>query len=183
MTYNTTARILHWLIAALVIPMIAAGLVMTQEIDRSIQDPLFIFHKNAGALLVLLVAFRIAWRLTHPAPPLPQSMPPALRIAAHATHIGLYVLLVVMVVSGYVRVVAGGFPIEILDGLGIPPLLPENEGVAETAKGIHAGAKNALIVLIVLHVAAAVWHGAILKDGVFSRMWPPYRPRHASDAG
>ena len=83
-----------------------------------------------------------------------------------------------MVVSGYVRVTTGGFPIELLEALGIPPLLSKAETVSQTAKAIHAAAKTGLIVLIALHVAAAAFHGLVLRDGVFQRMWPPYRHRH-----
>jgi cytochrome b561 len=71
MGYGATARIVHWVMAVLVILMIAAGLTMTSDVERGLQDVLFIFHKSTGALLLLLVAFRIVWRLTHPAPPLP----------------------------------------------------------------------------------------------------------------
>jgi cytochrome b561 len=173
-TFGTTARIIHWIMAVLVILMLAAGLIMTQEIDRSIRNPLFIFHKGTGAVLLLLVAFRIIWRLTHPAPPLPRTIPAIQRFAAYATHLGLYVFLVIMVVSGYVRVTTGGFPIELLNALGIPPLLPKADAVAETAKTIHATAKYGLLALIAMHVAAAAYHGLVLRDGVFSRMWPPY---------
>ncbi|MCV0394787.1 MAG: cytochrome b [Rhizobiaceae bacterium] len=176
MTFGTTARLLHWIMAVLVLAMIAAGLIMTQEIERPLQDRLFIFHKSCGAILLVLVAFRIAWRLTHPAPPLPDSVPPLQKLAAYATHLGLYVFLVVMAVSGYVRVTSGGFPIDLLDAIGIEPLLSRDEARAEQAKFIHATAKYGLIVLIALHVAAAAFHGLVLKDGVFSRMWPPVRP-------
>lgn len=174
MGYGTTARIVHWVMAVLVILMIAAGLTMTSKVDRGLQDVLFIFHKSTGALLLLLVAFRIVWRLTHPAPPLPASLPQLQRFAAHATHFGLYFFLVVMVVSGYVRVTTGGFPIELLNAIGVPPLLPRAESVAKVAKGIHAAAKYALIVLILMHVGAAALHRLVLRDGVFSRMWPPF---------
>jgi cytochrome b561 len=177
MGYGTTARILHWLTAVLVLAMIGAGLVMTNVDNRAIQDPLFIFHKGTGTLLILLIAFRLGWRLTHRPPPLPSSMPVIQRRAAQATHAGLYIFLVIMAVSGYVRVTAGGFPIELLNALGVPPLLPRMEGVAETAKTVHATAKYGLIALIGLHVGAATLHGLVLRDGVFQRMWPPLRPR------
>lgn len=177
MAYGTTDRILHWVTAVLIIPMVVAGMVMTRQVDRPLQDALFIFHKNAGVLLLLLMAFRIVWRLTHPAPPLPTEMPAVQRLAAQATHLGLYVLVMLMLVSGYVRVVAGGFPIELLDALGVPPLLPRSEAIAATAKSIHAVAKFGLILLILAHVGAAALHGLLLRDGVFSRMWPPYHPR------
>lgn len=173
MGYGTTARLVHWLVAVLVILMIAAGLTMTSGVDRATQDALFIFHKSTGALLLILIAFRILWRLTHPAPPLPSSVPPLQQFAAHATHLGLYFFLVVMVVSGYVRVTTGGFPIELLNALGVPPLLPRAEAVAKVAQSVHAIAKYGLILLILMHVGAAAFHGLILRDGVFSRMWPP----------
>lgn len=182
MGYGTTTRIVHWVMAVLVIMMIIAGLVMTSKVDRPIQDTLFIFHKSTGAILLLLVAFRIVWRLTHPAPPLPASVPRIQQFAAHATHLGLYFFLVVMVLSGYVRVTTGGFPIELLNAVGVPPLLPKAENVANVAKAIHATAKNALIALIFLHVGAAALHGLILRDGVFSRMWPPFG-RNVTAAG
>ena len=173
MKYGRTARFLHWLVAILVLLMIPAGLVMAQDVGRAIQDPLFLFHKNTGVVVFILLAIRLAWRATHPPPPLPASVPKVQRIGARLTHYGLYLFLIVMAVSGYVRVTAGGFPIEVLARIGVPPLLPKMEGVAETAKAVHAAAKNGLILLIAMHVAAAAYHGLLRRDGVFSRMWPP----------
>ena len=83
---------------------------------------------------------------------MPASVPPLQRLAAHATHGGLYFFLIVMAVSGYVRVTTGGFPIEMFDALGVPPLLPRAEHVAKVAERIHATAKYALIALILMHV-------------------------------
>jgi cytochrome b561 len=173
MAYTKTARFLHWTVAVLVLLMLAAGLVMTGNVGRALQDSLFIFHKNTGALLIFIIALRLAWRATHAAPPLPHSVPPLQRRVARATHALLYLLLIVMVASGFVRVTMGGFPIELMDWLGVPRFMPKDERVAEVAKAIHATTKNALIVLIALHVAAAAYHGIIRRDGVFSRMWPP----------
>jgi cytochrome b561 len=92
-------------------------------------------------------------------------------------HVLLYAALIVMGVSGYVRVIAGGFPIELLNAMGVPPLIGKDEGLAEVAKAIHATAKYVLILLIAVHVAAASNHALVLRDGVFSRMWPPFSPR------
>jgi cytochrome b561 len=173
MRYTATARLLHWVVAVLVLLMLAAGLVMTANVGRGLQDTLFIFHKNTGTLLIFIIALRLVWRATHKAPPLPDSLPSLQRQAAHLNHLLLYLLLIVMVSSGFVRVTTGGFPIELMDRLGVPHFMPKNEAVAETAKAIHATAKSALIALIALHVAAAAYHGIIRRDGVFSRMWPP----------
>ncbi len=79
-----------------------------------------------------------------------------------------------MAVSGYVRVTAGGFPIESLNALGVPPALAKNEALANAAKAFHGTCAYLLIALIAVHVGAAAYHGIVRRDGVFSRMWPPF---------
>lgn len=172
--YRTPARLLHWGIAAAVLLMIPAGLVMTQKgLDRSIQDALFLFHKNIGVLLIPIILLRLVYRLRHTPPPLPKSLPAWQRRAAGLSHLGLYALLVIMPLSGFIRVRAGGFPIELLDGLGFGPWLAKSEVLADAAKGLHATAGTLLIALLALHIGAALQHALIHRDGVWQRMWPP----------
>jgi cytochrome b561 len=176
MGYGTVARQFHWIMAVLIIVMIPVGLAMTQEgLPRPTQNALFILHKNLGALLLVLIFARLAWRLLNPPPPLPASVPPLQALASQVVHWGLYLMILVMAASGYARVRLGGFPIEYLDAIGVPPLLPENERLAEVAKSVHATAKFGLGGLVLVHVAAAGYHGLVVRDGVFSRMWPPVR--------
>jgi cytochrome b561 len=153
--------------------MIPVGLTMTQEIPRAWQDRLFILHKGVGPFVLLVVLLRLGWRLLNPPPPLPADIPRAQRRAAATVHAGLYLLLIVMGVSGYVRVTTGGFPIEALEAVGVPPLLPKNERVAEVASWIHLTAVIGLLGLIFVHVSAAAYHGLVRRDGVVGRMWPP----------
>lgn len=174
--YDTTARLLHWLVALLILLMIPAGLVMVRDgVDRAVGDALFVFHKNVGTLLIGIVALRLVWRLTRGAPPLPATMPRWQRRAAHLSHLTLYGLMAVMPVSGYVRVRAGGFPIEALDAMGLPPLVPRSEALAQAASALHAAAAWALMAVITLHVAAALHHALVRRDGVWGRIWPPIR--------
>lgn len=181
MGYGVVARVFHWLTVVLVMIMIPAGTIMIQEIPRPTQDALYILHKGLGPFVLVVVLARLAWRFVAPPPPLPPEIPWQQRLAAGAVHAGLYAFLIVMAVSGYVRVTAGGFPIESLRALGIPPLLSKDEGVAAVAKAVHATARYGLVLLILLHVAAAAYHGIIRRDGVFSRMWPPFsRPKTAA---
>ena len=176
--YRTPARLFHWTVALLVILMIPAGVTMIQEgIGRSLQNTLFIFHKNMGVVVLLLVLARLLYRLLNPPPPLPASVPAAQRRIAAATHAALYALLVIVPLAGYVRVRAGGFPIEALDAMGLPALVPRSDALAEIAKTIHWAGGLALAALVVLHVGAALHHGIFLRDGIFSRMWPPLRRR------
>ncbi|MBP7002810.1 cytochrome b/b6 domain-containing protein [Amaricoccus sp.] len=174
MGYGVVARIFHWGTVLMVLVMIPVGLIMTQDVPRYIQDPLFILHKGLGVAVLTVVLLRIAWRVANPPPPLPVSLPRAQRLVAEATHVALYALLLAMAVSGYVRVTSGGFPLEALDALGVPPLLGKDKALSEAASQFHQFAAFALIALIALHVAAASYHGLVRRDGIVSRMWPPF---------
>jgi cytochrome b561 len=172
--YSAPARFLHWGMAILILAMIPVGLLMVQPgLDRGLQNSLFIFHKNAGVLLLILVILRLIWRLMRPAPPLPATLPAWQARIAGASHLALYALMFAVPVAGYVRVKAGGFPIETLDALGVPSLVPRSDALAEVAKAIHYGAGLAIAAVICAHVGAALFHGIVKRDGVFSRMWPP----------
>ena len=171
--YKPAARYLHWLTALLIIATFPVGLTMVQEgLARGTQDALFIFHKNVGVIILLLVLARLAYRAANPAPPLPDSVPLWQQRIAHLTHWLLYGLVIVMAVSGYTRVKAAGFPLEGLDALGFPSLVPKSEALAKTAQNIHWTARFALLALILMHVGAALHHALVKRDGVFGRMWP-----------
>jgi cytochrome b561 len=176
--YRTPARLFHWVTALLVLLMIPAGFLMIQEgLDRAVQNTLFVFHKNVGVLLLLVVVARLAYRLRHRPEPVPAVMPGWQERIAGLTHLALYALLVVMPVAGYVRVKAGGFPIEALDAAGLPSLVPRSDALAEFAKSVHFYGAYAIAFLVALHVGAAAYHGIVRRDGVFSRMWPPVTRR------
>jgi cytochrome b561 len=172
--YRTPARLLHWITAIVVLLMIPAGAIMIREgISRDLQNTLFIFHKNVGVLVLFLVIARLAFRLMNPPPPLPPEMPPMQKRIAATSHFVLYALLLLMPVAGYIRVKAGGFPIEMLDALGLPSLVPRSDALAEVAKSVHYAGSLALAAFVILHIGAALYHGIMRRDGVFSRMWPP----------
>lgn len=173
--YARPARIYHWLVAALVLLMIPAGLIMIREgLPRPVQDTLFIFHKNTGLIVFLLMLARVVYRLRHPAPPLPEGIAPWQRRAAELTHLGLYVLLILLPISGYLRVRLARFPIESLDALGVPPLVPKNEALAGFFQSLHQACAFLLILMLALHIGAALQHALIRRDGVWARIWPPY---------
>lgn len=172
-SYRAPARWLHWTMALLVLAMIPVGGLMIQEgLSRPLQNRLFIFHKNVGVLLLLLIVIRVLYRWRNPAPPMPDHLPDWQARIAGLTHGLLYALLIIMPITGYTRVKAGGFPIESLDAMGIPSLVPRSDALAETAKAIHYYGSWAIIFIAALHIGAALHHGLIKQDGVFSRMWP-----------
>ncbi|MPQ95811.1 cytochrome b561 [Thioclava sp. ES.031] len=171
--YSAPARWLHWSVAVLVLGLIAAGQVMIAEgLAPSVRDLLYLFHKNAGVIIGALMLIRLGYRIAHPPPPLPATTPHWQARVAHVTHALLYLLVFVMVVSGYTRVRAGGYPIEGLDALGLPRLVAKEKGLETAAKAIHAYARLGLIALIALHIGAAFYHTLWLRDGLLRRMWP-----------
>ena len=173
--FDTVARLFHWVIALMVVVQIPAGIAMTSEPLAGMADPLFILHKGMGAVLLVLVVARVLWRLTHRPPPFPDFMPPLERRIATATHVAIYVLLLVMAVSGYVRTVGDGFPIELLDALGVPPLIGPMPEVARLMLVVHQFAVIGLVGLVAVHVAAVLRHQLIDRNPVLARMWPPFR--------
>lgn len=172
-TYPAASRLIHWVMALLVLGMIPIGFIMVQKgLPRGLQNFLFISHKNIGTLLLLLIFVRLANRWFNPPNLTSVELPKVQELAAKLTHFGLYALLLVMPLSGYIRVRAGGFPIEALDALSIPALVPRSDALAEFAKSVHFYASYAIAALVAMHVAAALYHGIVRRDGIFSRMWP-----------
>ena len=180
--YGTVARLFHWATALVVLVQLVAGIAMTSEAISSLNDSLFILHKGLGSLFILLIATRLLWVRTHPVPVLRPGSPRRQQRLARVTHAVLYGLLVVLPVSGYIRTVGDGYPIEMLDALGIPPLVT---GIPETAHVmlvVHKVGGYLLVGLVAAHIAAAV-HDGIDREGVMRRMWPPIRPKETTRNG
>lgn len=179
--YGSVARLFHWVIGILVVVQIPAGIAMTSEPLLGVADPLFILHKGMGSILFVLIVARALWRLTHRPPPFPDYMPGLEQRIAGATHVTIYVLLLAMVVSGYVRTIGDGFPIELLDALGIPPLIPLMPRVARVMLVVHQFTVVALVGLVAVHVSAVLRHQLIERNPVLRRMWPPFRSDGSGD--
>lgn len=178
LNYRVPARLIHWTMALLVLGMIPVGFLMIRDgLGRSLQNFLFISHKNVGVLLLLLIIVRLLYRWRNPPALVPVAMSKAQQLAARASHVGLYVLLLLMPLAGYIRVRAGGFPIEALDAMGLPTLVPRSDALADVAKAVHFYGSYAIAGLVVLHIAAALYHRLVLRDGIFGRMWPPFGRR------
>ena len=174
--YGVVARLFHWGMGLLVLTTIPVGIAMTSEGFEGLRDALYITHKGIGGVILILLILRWAWRLLTPSPPpLPDSVPPLQRRIATLTHRLLYVLLGVMAGTGYLRVTTGDFPLELFDALGIPPLVTGLPDLSRTLSVIHAFTSYLLVATLAVHVAAAAHHALILRDGVLSRMWPPWR--------
>jgi cytochrome b561 len=178
-SYDTVTRLFHWVTALVLFGQIPAGIAMTSEVIPSLNDALFILHKEMGSVFLVLVFARVVWKLTRPVPALLPQTPILQRRIASLTHGFLYVLLVVLPISGYIRTIGDGYPIELLDAMNIPPLLSGIPEIARQMLVLHKFSAYLLTALIAVHIAAAVQHDLVMGDGVITRIWPPIRRRGA----
>jgi len=171
-TYTRTAIALHWAIALLIFVTFPLGLYMTGLPLSPQKLKLYGYHKWIGVTVFLLAAARLAWRLTHPAPPLPASVPAWQRRASAAVHAALYVLMLAIPLSGWLMSSAKGVPTVWLGLVRLPDLVARNDALGEVLRGVHMGLNAALFALVLVHVAAALKHHLIDRDEVLQRMLP-----------
>lgn len=185
--YTTTAIALHWLLAGALLGLFALGVYMADLSASPAKLRLYNWHKWAGVTVLGLSALRLGWRLAHRPPPLPPVvlgvMPEWQRRAHAATHRLMYLLFFVVPLSGWAYSSAAGYPVVWFGVWALPDLLPVDESLARVARTVHAACAFALGALVVLHVAAALKHHAVDRDGLLARMWPwgepPLRRRDA----
>lgn len=171
--YRRPARLLHWLIAIIVIGLIPVGITMGNLDGGPLQNRLYDLHRSFGFTVLVLAVLRLAYRLTHRPPPLPSSVPASLRLAAAIVHATMYALLFATPIIGWLATNAYGAPISVFGLFELPVLVAKNEATAEFLFGIHRAFGLAFGALILLHIGAAIGHALVLRDGVLHRMWPP----------
>jgi cytochrome b561 len=167
---------LHWLLAIGVIAQIALGLSML-DVPKSppgVRAYWFNVHKSIGLTLAVLIVIRVAWRLAHRPPALPESMRRWQARAAAASHWLLYGCMLVMPASGYLGSVFSGYPIKVF-GITLPAWGWKDEALKELFSTVHLAVAVLFISIIALHVAAAFKHLVHDRDGVFDRMLPRRR--------
>jgi cytochrome b561 len=172
--YDRVAIAAHWLLALVITLNFALGIYM-HELPISPQRlKLFNWHKWAGITILTLSALRLLWRLRH-APPPDAPMPAWQRSAAHAVHRMLYVLFFAVPLAGWAYSSATGFQVVWFGVLPLPDWVPEDRALAEVLKATHKWLAITLGLLVLLHVAAALKHQLIDRDGLLRRMRPFWR--------
>ncbi|MDD2705631.1 MAG: cytochrome b/b6 domain-containing protein [Acidocella sp.] len=169
--YSAIARSLHWSIAALAILLIIAGLIVRFDlVEKPLRSQIAFLHIGFGLTVLVLMLWRLGVRLTHRPPPLPETLPARERALAHAGHIGLYVLMLIMPVFGVLFVQARDRVVSWFGLLDVPALIGKNDAVHDVFAFLHFWGGMALIALIVVHVGALVWHK---RQGIslLPRMW------------
>lgn len=171
--YGAVAQALHWLMALAMIGMVALGFYMA-SLDPKVDTfkyGLYGIHKSLGITILILAALRLSWRFVNVQPPLPQDMGAAQKTGAKGAHWALYALMFAMPLGGWVMSSAGGHPVSLW-GLELPAIVDKNKELGGLAKALHFWGGWALVVVISLHFAAALYHHFVRKDDVLKRMWP-----------
>jgi len=189
--YSLVAIALHWTIALAIFVLLAAGLWMTDAIKqpetRNFAFKVYQWHKALGLTVLVLTLVRIGWRLANPPPPPPASMTAFEKAASGLAHAGLYALMLALPLAGWAMVSASplGFPTMIF-GLFEWPHMPviadleDKKSVEAVFKFTHKVLAYGAIALIGLHVAAALKHHFVNRDGVLARMVPGSRKHPAN---
>jgi cytochrome b561 len=172
--YTGIAIALHWVLALALVLAFAMGLYMTALPFSPQRLKYFNWHKWAGVTILFLSALRLLWRLTHRPPDLPvavaRAMPRWQHVAHSGTHHVLYALFFAVPLIGWAYSSATGFPIVVYGVLPLPDFVPVSKELAELLKPLHKAAAFALIALALLHIAAALKHQWIDRDGLIDRM-------------
>ncbi|WP_064745964.1 cytochrome b [Lysobacter firmicutimachus] len=165
------ARVLHWLMAIMILAMLFVGAGMVASVSER-HAWLLALHKPLGIAILALAVLRLALRLWRRPPPLPRELGAAQRLAAQASHWLLYALMLAMPLIGWAMLSAGGYPVELGGGWRLPPIAPFDPSGFATLRWLHRTLAYALFALVLLHLGAALHHGLIRRDGVLrSMLW------------
>ena len=169
--FTLPQRFLHWLMALCIIAMLFIGVGMVSTVEPKYVT-LVSIHKPLGMLILLLVLIRLVVRLRYHAPPLPADLPEPLKFAARASHYALYAFMVAMPLIGWGMLSAAAYPVKLWDGVYLPSILPQSDSLHAVLWNAHFYLAFLFYVVILMHVAAALYHALIRRDGVFEAMGP-----------
>lgn len=177
--YTGVAIALHWLIAFAILGTFLLGQYMTNLQLSPAKLKLYSYHKWIGVTIFLLVLMRIAWRLAHRPPLPPASMPAWQHSAASIAHFFLYALTLAIPVSGWLMSSASGFQVVYLGVIPIPDLLAKSKDAAQELKQLHEALNWLMVLVVAMHVVAALKHHLMDRDDVLQRMLPFLKQRSA----
>jgi cytochrome b561 len=173
--YGATSKILHWTVVALLIVQFPIGWLMPDIKRGATPGAAMTLHISIGILLLILIAVRFVWRLTHPVAA-EQSLPQWQRIAAESLHWLLYALIFATTMSGWFFASARGWAISWFYVVPLPMLMSGDPTIDQDLGRYHHNLETALIILVGAHVLAALVHYFYYRDRILHRMLPQLAP-------
>lgn len=170
--FDTVSQGLHWLSVVLITALFASAWSLSLAEGSPVAGALLTLHRSIGVSLWIVVLSRLAWRLRFAArPPLPSDVPKLQKTGAALSEAGLYVLMLVQPLTGLAQSAVRGKPFQLFV-FETPRLMARDKALASLFHNIHELGAWLLLGLIGLHVAAALFHGLVRRDGVLASMWP-----------
>jgi cytochrome b561 len=173
--YGAVAILFHWSMALLVIGLAALGLYMVTLPDVGFDTnkvTLVLYHKEFGLLVLVLLATRLAWRITQILPRLVEHLPDWQKIAARFVHLSFYALLFALPMTGYLMSSAAGIPVSFFGLFTLPDFVHRDYGLFQRYVAVHQWLGYVLILFIFVHAGAALRHHFVFKDDTLRRMLP-----------
>ena len=169
--FTPLQRALHWLMAVCILTMLFVGVGMVSTIAPKYL-PLIAFHKTLGITILVLALIRLGVRLRYGAPPLPADLPEPMKLAAHLSHYVLYGLMIAMPILGWAMLSAANYPVVVFGGIHLPAIAPQSAGLHTQLWNAHFYLAFLFFAVVLLHLAAALFHALVRHDGVFQTMAP-----------
>jgi cytochrome b561 len=168
-------RLLHWLMAICILAMLFIGVGMKSTIMPK-YVPLLLIHKSLGIAILVLALIRLAVRQRDGAPPLPADLPEPMKLAARLSQYALYALMIGMPLIGWAMLSAADYPVVLVGGVRLPAILPQSDSLHTLLWDAHFYLAFVFFALILMHLAAALFHALVRRDGVFESMAPELSP-------
>lgn len=171
--YAKPAIAMHWIVALLIFAAFGLGLYMTDIPGFTpTKLKLFSYHKWIGITVLIFAVLRVLWRLTHPAPGPVPGMPKWQHAAAEAAHVGLYLLILAVPLTGYLLSVAAGVKVVYLGLWELPMPFDKSDALKDIFSMAHEWLNWSMAAIVLLHILAALKHHVVDRDGTLRRMAP-----------
>jgi cytochrome b561 len=169
--YGTTAKLFHWLIAALLAIQLPLGWLMPHIRRGMMPGTAMSLHVSIGTTIMVLIVLRFLWRLTHPVAP-ETDLPAWQRVSSELVHWLLYIVVLLTTISGWFYESAEGWTIRLFGLVPLPRPVEQGSALGRTIGDWHAVLTWVLIGLVGIHIAAALVHLLVYRDRVIHRMLP-----------
>lgn len=167
--FSPLARLLHWVMAAMIVSMLFVGAGMVTTVSGR-HAALVAMHKPLGVAVLVLACVRVVVRLSSRPPALPADLPGWQKFAAHGSHLVLYALMIAMPLVGWAMLSAGGYPVTLGGGVRLPSIVPADAVWFAWLRHAHRWLAYLFFATFLAHFAAALYHGMIRRDGVLRAM-------------
>jgi cytochrome b561 len=168
--FTPVQRSLHWVMALCILTMLFLGVGMVSTVGRKYLT-LIAVHEGLGFAILILAVLRLAVRLRFGSPPLPADLPEPMKLGAYLSHYALYALMFAMPLLGWAMVSAAAYPVVIF-GVWLPPIAPASDALHTALWNAHFYLAFIFFLVILVHIAAALFHLLVRRDGVFQAMGP-----------